>query len=422
VSVQDSAQSSTATVFFPYTNIINIGADDPVYFVKELDNGLYEIEFGNGVIGKALNQGNVVTLTYIVCNSTLPNGANTFTYGGVLPDGAEAFVLTQTPASGGGDAESIESIKWNAPRSYAAQNRAVTADDYRVLINSMYPEIQSINVWGGENNDPPIYGKVFISVVPNNEQLLTDSEKDYILTEIINPRKALSVTPEFVDPTYLKIGLNVSFYYNPQKTTRNANDIASLVLQTIRDYDATNLNTFGGVFKYSRLGTLIDQTEPSITSNITTVTLYREVTPIFNVSAEYTIKINNPLDNSDVAGETILSTGFLCTDSPEVCYMEDIPVKGSNIGTLRIFYRNSAGEKINVKSIGTLNYSTGTLNIKNLTITGLASSPFLFTIAPQSYDVVAIQNQFATIDFDQVTVTPIMDNTSQPYKFTSSRS
>ena len=422
VYVQDDVESSTITTFNLADTIVNVGSTDPIYFIKELDNGLYEIEFGNGVVGKALSVGNIVDITYIVCNADAPNGAASFSYNGPLPGSSEAFVNTQTIAIGGGAAESIDSIKWNAPRMYAAQNRAVTADDYRVLINSMYPGIKSISVWGGESNNPPVYGKVFIAIVPNDGGVLEQADKDYILDDIINPRKALSVTPEFVDPEYIKIGLDVSFYYDPQMTTRNANDIASLVLQVLQDYNTTSLNTFGGVFKHSRLSTLIDQAEPSITSNITTVKLYKEIIPIFDTSATYNIQLSNPIYNSGVPEESISSTGFYCTDSEELCFIEDVPVPNSTTGNLALFYVNNSSQKIIVKTVGTVDYLSGTISIVNLTITGLLSTPLTVIIAPQSYDVVAARQQFAIIDFDFVTVTPVADISTQPYTFTSSRS
>lgn len=420
VTIQDNPQSSNITTFVNANNIINIDSESPVYFLKEIDNGFYEIEFGNGIIGKSLNAGNQINIEYIVCNQDAPNDAKTFTYNGEVLADYQISTFTVAPAFGGSGPESINSIKWNAPRSYSAQNRAVTEDDYKALINSMYPDNRAISVWGGESNDPPVYGKVFISIVPKSKDVLSDDDKQYILDNIINPRKVLSVIPEFVDAIPLKIGLDVSFYYNPLRTTKSSGDISNLILQTINNYNINTLNTFGGIFKHSRLSTLIDQADPSITSNTTTVSLYRELQPNINVNSSYNISINNPLQNSGIPGDSIISTGFLCSDSKEICVIEDIGDNNTTTGTLRLYYHDINGQKIVIRNIGTIDYSKGEIIIIDLNITGLPT-PLVFTIKPKSYDVLSTYQQVAMIDFDRVTITPILDTVSQPYKFTSSR-
>jgi hypothetical protein len=421
VSVAENAQTSTSSTFVNVNNIVDVGATDKVFFIKELDNGLYEVEFGNNVIGAAVNPGNVITLTYIVCNRELPNGASTFTYGGGLPDAFQPFVTTIERAANGASAEEIDSIRWVAPRYYAAQNRCVTANDYKAIISAYFANIRSIAVWGGEEAVPPIYGKVFISIVPQNDDVLTPDEKNIILNDIIAPRKALSVTPEIVDPVYIRIELNTTFYYNPQLTTRFPNDIQGLVRQTIEDFNLRELNALGSVFKLSRLSTLIDQTEPSITSNITTVKIYRDVTPIFNVSSLYKINLGNPIYNSGVPEQSILSHGIYVSDTTNVCYIEDAPSGDSNIGALRLFYIDANNQKIYVRNVGTVDYSTGLIEITALMITGLTRDTFTLVIKPQSNDVVSTQYQFATIDPELTTIDYVVDSADRPYTFTSSR-
>jgi len=422
VVVQANSQSTTSDVYNSSDTIINVTSDSLVYFVKEIDNEIYQLEFGNGVIGKPLQNGNVVTITYIVCNKSLPNGATTFTYNGVLTSNTTSYVSMVSSAQGGSDIEPIDSIKWNAPRAYAAQNRCVTAEDYQTIIKSMYPHIQSINVWGGEDNVPAQYGKVFIAVVPTTGDFLAEDEKNYILTKIVNPRKPLALTVEIVDPVYLNIELDVSYYYNPHLTTRSSGDITTLVHSTISNYNSSQLSDFGSVFKYSRLSSLIDASEPSIVSNIVTVKLHREVTPVYNVVTAYTVNIGNPIYNSGVPENSILSTGFYSTDSSNVSYIDDLPTsENSSIGTLRLFYYNSSGEKVIIRTVGTVNYTSGIVYITNLNITSLYNESFKLVIKPQSNDVISVLQQFIKIDMNLLTVNAIIETPNTPYTFTSSR-
>ena len=421
VRVQDSSTSTNFTTFVNSDSILNVTANDNVYFIKEIENQLYELTFGDGILGKQLSNGNVVHLEYFVSGLDAPNGARAFTYNGSGLFGGNITLTTVTPAYNGSSPESIESIKFNAPKAYTAQNRAITSEDYKTLIYNHFPEAKAVSVWGGETETPPQYGKVFISIVPQTIRALTDGEKQYVLDTIIYPRKALTVTPEIVDPTYVKIQLNVSYYYNPQLTTRSSGDITSLVQQTISDYNDEALSTFGGVFKYSKLSRMIDASEPSIASNITTVKLHREITPIFNVTSLYNISVENPIYNSGVPEESVITTGFYCTDSSEVCYIDDVPVEGQSIGKLRLFYYNSSKQKVTIKEVGTVNYNTGLLYITGLQITSLFGQSWSVTVKPQSNDVVSVKNQFCQIDPTLLTITPIVDYPSKAYTFTSSR-
>lgn len=421
VIVQPNAQSSAFDVYELSDTIIDITSDSKVYFVKEIDGEIYQLEFGNNVIGKQLVNGNVVTITYFVCNKDLPNGASSFLYNGTLVNNTTSFVTTTTSAQGGTDVESIDNIKWNAPRAYTAQNRCVTVEDYRSIIKSMYPEAKSISVWGGETNTPPQYGKVFISIVPNSTDFLTQDQKTYIINNVVNPRKVLTITPEIVDPTYLKIELSTAVYYDPQQTTRSSSDIETLVRNTINNYNATYLNDFGGVFKYSQIGRQIDAAEQSVTSNITTIKLHREVNPVFNIKTGYTVNIGNPIYNSGVPEESVISTGFYSTDSSEVCYIDDVPVEGANIGALRLFYYNTSGQKVTIRNVGSIDYVAGIIDVQNINVTGLYSEKSEWIIKPQSNDVISVQNQFVEIDPELTTITVIAEATPGSYTFTSSR-
>lgn len=420
VKVQDTAQSTVFQTFTRNENILDANVNAAVYFIKEIEGQFYEIEFGNGVVGKALDTGNVVNLEYMVCNKEAPNGARSFTFQGSLASNATVSVATTIAAAGGSDIEDIDLIRWNAPRAFASQNRCVTLDDYKSIIYQNYPNAETVNVWGGESNVPVSYGDVFISVKPKDGLTLTDEEKAFLLNDVLAPRKLVTMHPKFVDPTYINIELAVSFYYDPGQTTYKASDLAYLVQQAIVDYNTADLRKFGSIFKQSIISRLIDDTEKSIKSNIFTIKLHREVDPIYNQAPNYDIQLVNPIYNSGVPEESILSTGIYVKNVPQLCFIDDVPTEGSNIGALRLFYYVQ-NTKIFVKNVGTVDYANGVINVNNLIITGLGSDVFKFVVKPQSNDVISVRNQIVNIEPTLLTITPIVDTNAEQYKFTSSR-
>lgn len=422
VTVQENQQSSTSDVYQRADQILSLDSTSKVYFVKEIADQLYEVEFGNGVVGAQLQNGNIVTVRYIVCNQQLANGGKVFSYTGPVPTGSwSVSTATLTASTAGSAPETIDQIKWNAPRAYATQNRCVTAEDFKSVIARYYPEAKSVSVWGGETSTPPQYGKVFISIIPKTTDFVSDSDKQYILNTILNPRKALTITPEIVDPAYINIQLNITAYYNPQKTTRGASDIGTLIRSTISNYNTTSLNSFEGVFKYSRLSGLIDDTEDSIVSNIMTVLLHRAVAPVYNTSTRYVINLGNPIYRDVYTDEAVISSGFVTPDSAFVCYIDNDPDTTSDIGNLRLFYRNSIGQKVVLRTVGTINYATGTITINDLNVTRLNSPTWNFVITPQSNDVASTYNQFVQISQSLTTVNVVVDTPPASYAFTSSR-
>ena len=434
VRVQESAQS---TVFHTYTrsdSILNITGSDRAYFVKEIENQLYELKFGDGFIGMELSNGNVVHLEYFVTNAASTNGAKQFTYTGPTLAGGTAIITLKSAAYKGADIESIASIKFNAPKAYTAQNRAVTADDYQSLIYNNFTAAQSVSVWGGEDNVPPVYGKTFICVKPRNAEVLSVIQKNEILTTILGPRNVLSITPTIIDPEYINIALTVAVYYNDRATTRSGDEIASLVSSTILNYNENDLQKFDGVFRFSKLSRLIDTTEPAIVSNISTVLLHVTLTPRFNTSAEYIVNIINPIYTEHVAESAVKSHGFYVDGSTYIHYLED-----DGVGNMQLFRHSDAevnpplgviqNHVIVNPTIGTVDYATGYIKIQNLNITALAETTFEIIIKPQSNDVVSAFHQIARIEPSRLTISSIIDTTSngdlragQNYVFTSSRS
>jgi hypothetical protein len=420
VTVQESSQSSVLSVYSRSDRLLEAGPNTPVYFIKEIDDGLYEVEFGNGKVGKALAAGNVVTIEYISCNQSLPNGARTFTYNGPVPNNTQSFVITSSPAFGGAAPEQIDDIKWNAPRAFTAQNRCVTLDDYKTVVTSLYPNAQSINVWGGEQNIPPSYGDVFISIKPESAESLSEGEKAFILNDIIGPRRVVTQHPRIVDPEYLYVQLDTSVYYDRNKTTRTSNDVSQLVRNSIEKYNTDNLDRFDGILRYSALSRLIDASDPSIQSSITTLKIHREVRPAFNQLVQYNINIGNPIYNAGGAEESIISTGINVLNVTPTSYIDDVSTLGSDRGILRLFYYSS-GEKIIVRNVGYVIYSKGQIVLDNLIITGLPSDTFKLIIKPQSNDVVSIRNQVVSITPSLTRVTPIIESDTNSYRFTPSR-
>jgi len=426
VRVQDGT-TGVYTTFNNQENIVNILPGDPIYFIKEIENEYYELEFGNNVFGKALSNGQIINLNYLVCNKDLPNNARNFIYQGSSLLGGLVSTLTTTPAHNGADIEDIESIRFNAPRAYSTQNRAVTVDDYMSIIYANYPIAESISVWGGEDNDPPVYGKVFICIKPVGAQILTANEKEYVKREILKKKNVVTITPELVDAAYINLKITLNVYYNPRLTVRSAEQLKTLVQGTITNYNDEYLNKFDGIFRYSKLSSLIDSTEDSIVSNTMTIVSHREVEIKYNISTDYVVNFANPIYNSGVPENSVLSTGFYISGNSNLMYLEDLPTIGSDIGTFRMFYYVGT-DKTYVKNIGTINYSTGVLAIPEIQITGLENTTFEFMIKTQSNDVVSIRNQLVLIQDDHISINMILDKVAAGdaagntnYIFTSSR-
>lgn len=419
VRVKENANTEVYTEYSLVDNIIYLTASSNVYFIKEIDNNLYEIQFGNGVIGSELATGNIIEINYIATNKTLANNARNFSYNGQDLQGLTPTVYTQVRASGGNDPEDIDKIRFNAPRVYSSQNRCVTKNDYESIILTHFPQAKSVNVWGGEDHYPPSFGDVYISVLPTTGNFLTSEQKDYLLGEILAPRKAITVHNKLIEPSYLDVALNTSFYYDAEQTNLSQLDLISLVRTNIRNYSYTELEFFGKRLKYSRLSNIIDDSEPAITNNITRLKLYTYLTPYFNTEYNYSIDVGNPIFKNIIDAESILSNGFYIPNIPEVVYIDDVP-NNTNIGTLRLFYYNGTN-KIAIKNIGKVDYTNGIIYILNLTISKLYCDNLRFMVNPNSNDVVSTRNQIIRMPDTLVTVEGIKISDYTKYKFTPSR-
>jgi hypothetical protein len=340
--------------------------------------------------------------------------------------GSNLSVTTVSPAINGSASEDLASIKFNAPRLFAAQNRAVTPDDYKALIYSNFPAAQTVSVWGGEDNNPPVYGKTYICIKPKDATKLTNQQKEIISNEILTPRSVVSITPEIVDPEYFNIKVTSFVHYNPKETSKTASQIETIVKNAILDYDLNELQKFDGVLRYTKLTGIIDQADPSIINNITRLMVRHPHTPQYGVNAQYVLNLINPISqDGGKQGEVFASTGFYIPGSTQVHYLDD-----DSVGNIRLYYLNSNLDKVFVnRTQGTIDYEKGLILCRGLNIVSLEGAFFEWQVKPESYDIVSALNQIVQIDPTLLGVTAIADNTANGdlgagynYQFNSIRS
>jgi len=305
VTVQDSATSSTSTVYTKFDgDITRITELSTVYFIDQNTSGFYEVYFGDGILGKRLSSGNRVTIEYLVSNGTEANISDkvtqSFTIVGTIGGYSNVTLVVSSKSTSGQDQESIDEIRFNAPKYATAQNRLITKYDYEAFMKRNYNYIDAVSIWGGEDNDPPQYGKVFLSVLPKAGQNFTTTRKNTIITDIKDQR-ALAITPVFVDPEIFYINVYSVIKYNPNKTTESASSIQTAVQTVIEDYFAQNLGSFGQDFSQSKLLAAIDATKASITSNVTEITLQSRLDIASGVGSSQKIKIGNKLEEHSVS-------------------------------------------------------------------------------------------------------------------------
>ena len=424
VKVQTSSSNTLQTTYTQATDITGVSSTSNVYFLQEVEGGKFEIYFGDGVIGRALSDGNIVILTYVVTNKADANGAAAFTSTGAIANITDVSVVVHSAATGGAEPESISSIKFNAPLDYAAQGRCVTTEDYKVVVKSLYNDTKSLQVWGGESGsydtslgvvETKEYGKVFISIKSTTGQNLTKEEKDEIVSAL-SKYKVAGITPVVVDPETTHIILNTTFKYDSSATTETNSGLKTLVTNTLTTYNTDNLSQFDGIFRHSKVIGLIDNTNPAILSNNTNVSLAKFLTPTLNKSTSYTITFNNAFYNphsghNSSAGGIVASTGFkIRGDSVNTMFFDD---DGS--GNLRMYYVVAGARVYSDSAIGTVDYTKGTIKTNGISITevenvdGASSSKIRLTVVPKSKDVVPVRNQLLEIDFVNTTVTGEVD-------------
>jgi hypothetical protein len=415
VSVRESYSSSNYTTYRLATDILNIKPDDLVYYLKEIYDNKFEVYFGNDKIGKSLSNGNIVTLSYFISNKSKANGIQKFTCDNL---GGATSVRTIQMSMGGDEPETIDTIKLNAPRLFNAVNRAVTADDYQAVLLNKYPNIDYINVWGGQDNVPPIYGKVFFCIKPKTGLQLSPIEKEHIRLDIIKTRNMIGITPVFIDPNFIDLEIKSTIYFDPNKTIKQSGDIKQLCTNAIVSYNDNELKQFNSIFRYSKFTSNLDSIDTAILSNITVILMRRSVTVKYNSNTPYVVETFNPIYNSNVPSEAVTSTGIYLVGDPNLYFVED-----DGIGNIRRYSLNADNVRIYTNGYcGTVNYSTGVIKLTDLIITRVDNNLFELIIKPASNDVITTMNNIVQINLDKITVDVISQTSgTKNYIFTASR-
>jgi len=434
VVVRESQSSSVSRKYRLADSLFEVTSTSPVYFIQEISDERYELLFGDGVFGQALEDPNYVTVGYIISNGAEGNNLNNFSFAGrildnngtVVTNGISLITTNQT-SYGGKSIESVNSIKKYATQIYASQNRAVTAADYEALIPTIYPETESVSAYGGEELSPPSYGKVFVSIKPYNGVFLSSSIKDNIKSQLKKYTVA-GIIPEIVDLKYIYVETNSSVYYNTNLAP-SAAGVKSIISSNIVNYsDSSELNKFGARFKYSKFQNIIDNSSEAVTSNITTVTMRRDMEARLNQFAEYEICYGNRFYlknhghsaamNGTIVGYNIKSSGFTVSGINGTVYFGDQANSDLKTGNVFLFKLAAANEPVIVKrNIGTIDYVKGEIklnpiNILSTRIVRGSTNIIEISASPYSNDVIGLQDLYLQLDNSKVVVNMIADNIS----------
>jgi len=407
VQVQNSAVDTTSSTYTIATGITELGTTSKVYFLQEGEDGKFEVYFGDGTIGQLLSDGNIVILEYIVTNKAEANGASTFTLSGNIDGFTNVSITTVSSAQGGADAQSKESIRFNAPLQYAAQDRAVTSTDYETLVQEIYPNAQSVSAWGGEDDETPVYGVVKIAIKAASGSTLTDATKNSIITQLKKFNVA-SVRPQIIDPETTTILLTSNVKYDERATTKTAETLRSEIINAIITYNTNTLQQFDSMFRYSKIVQLIDDTDTSILSNITTLKIRKTFTPTLSTSTRYDIYFRNAIFNPHLGHQVpvLESSGFRVPNDNNIYFLDD---DGS--GNVRRYYLVSGVRTYVNNTQGTINYATGQITINSLTVAsvenirGASSTVIELTVLPNSNDIIPVRDQILSIDTANSSIT-----------------
>ena len=427
VTVRSNASESTGAQYSSQNSIFDIDSSSKVYFLQEIEDERYEIFFGDDIFGKKLEEGNYVTVEYVVSSGDAANGISNFTFAGRLSyiRNAQSYSVTtgvsllstDLKSTGGESIETVDSIKKFAPRIYASQNRAVSANDYETLIPAkIYPETESISVFGGEELVPPQYGKVFISIKPRTGDFLPNLIKENIKTKLKKYAVA-GIVPEILDLKYLYIEVDSKIYYN-SNLAPSGEYVSTLVQQNTESYsESTELNRYGARFKYSKFLKVIDESDAAVTSNITTLQIRRDMRAVLNSFAEYQIGFGNEFYIKSMSGYNIKSTAFRVSGISQDVYLSDIPNSNRETGSIFFFTLpsvNSTSPTIIRRNVGTINYKSGiiTLNPVNILSGKLKDGQTIIELSacPKSNDVIGLQDLYLQLDISNSNFEMVVDN------------
>ena len=409
VRAQENQKSTAYDIYTQFQTLKNVDSTTKVYYLQENNSGFYEIYFGDGVTGFKPVNNNLINLDYVITKGPEANGAAGFTINDTVGGFTNIAVTTVTAAAGGDEQETIESIRFNAPLQFATQSRAVTSDDYAAIIKQNFSNIQSISTWGGEDNDPPDYGRSYIAVKPITANVLTATEKTQII-DILKGKNVVSITPEIVDPTFTNLELDVFVRYNPNLTDRASSDITAVVKDTISDYNFNNLNKFDGVFRHSEILRNIDKSDPSILSSTVRPRMFQTIAgTTSSTTNNFELSFVEPFHDTGASTKFILtSSAFrLASDSSTDHFFGDEPITGS--ANRRVIVFKVVGNQ-NVKVIndaGELDMANGKITLHSFSLN--TPTNITLTVVPTSLDLAPSRNQILNIDSSKVSVTTQID-------------
>ena len=437
VRVRGSSENGKGTLFTKVDNILNVDSTSSTFLIQEVQDEKYELLFGDGIFGRKLENESIIDVSYIVTDGKEGNGPGSFTFAGTIETDPNSVVeLSTTPlinvisgASNGGDIESTDSIKYFAPRLYSSQYRAVTARDYEAIIQQIYPNTESVSVVGGEELDPPQFGTVFITIKPQNGDFVSDFDKTQILSDLKN-YTLTGISQKIIDLKILHIELESSIYYNSSKVA-NVEELKTSVVNGITTYSkSTEINKFGGRFKYSKILSVIDNIEDSITSNITRIRIRRNLNALVNQFAQYELCFGNQF-NVKTEGLNIKSTGFKISGESSTVFLTDTPNSDKKTGVISIVKKDVVNNEkiIIVENAGTVDYIKGEINLTtiNITSTDLPNNIIEVQAFPESNDVIGLQDLYLKFNIDSSVINMVKDTISSGdqisgvgYKVTSS--
>jgi hypothetical protein len=418
VRIRDSVNDiSEGREYIAADNILNIDRTSEIYLLQEVQDEKYELLFGDGFFGKKLENGNVIDVSYIITDGKDGNGASNFVFSGRFKDDQgkvevptnSITITTNQNAINGSDIESVDSIKYFAPRIYSSQYRAVTARDYEAIIQNIYPNTESVSVVGGEELDPPQFGNVVISIKPKNGDYISDFDRSNILSKL--KQYSLSgINQQIIDLKVLFVEIDSAVYYNSSQVT-NVNNLKSRITNTLNTFRASNINKFGGRFKYSKICQTIDNVDDAVTSNITRVIVRRNLKALINQFAQYELCFGNKF-HINPEGFNIKSTGFKISGSNDIYYFTDVP-KTDTTGTISIV-KDSAGDgtyTVYVKSAGTVDYTKGEVIINTVNITSTVEPNNIVEIqaVPESNDIIGLSDLYLDFSVSKSTINMIKD-------------
>tara|TARA_B100001996_G_scaffold74707_1_gene55128 strand:+ start:358 stop:2277 length:1920 start_codon:yes stop_codon:yes gene_type:complete len=426
VYVKGSADTGIGREYKRVDNILNINSISETYLIQEIQDEKYELLFGDGIFGKKLENDAIITVSYIITDGIDGNGPARFSWGGSVSNSVKQklspsstpLITTVSSASNGGNIESIDSVKYFAPRLYSSQYRAVTGRDYESIIQQVYPNTESVSVVGGEELDPPEFGTVLLTIKPKNGEFVSDFDKRKIL-EDLKQYSLAGINQKILDLKLLYVELDSYVYYNPAQTT-TPTALQTRISDALTTYSASkDINKFGGRFKYSKVLNVIDNIDTAITSNITKVKIRRNLKALTNSFAQYELCFGNQF-HIDVAGKNIKSTGFKIVNQSSTVYLTDIPNKdykgdldGSGMGTLSVIKKDTRTdtEIVVVKSAGTVDYNKGEIILSTINIVSTSKPNNIVEVQafPESNDVIGLTDLYLNFDMSNTTINMVKD-------------